>query len=405
MVREGVIKKRLDNARGGVIESVDKFDRLIEHAESDQLRQGYIFARSNILDAGVASGAVNAAERAQIEERSRGALEAADQRRAQARVIEQIRLDPARAYQDLQDPTSPLASGLDEYQRQVSIDQAVTEHQQALANDRAAYTFERTEQERRDKALAEEARKGLDDMLVKGDLAGVQQVLPQVRSVLTPDDYRFYLKRIAAGGGLEDAGASTNPDVYVNLFNRAAAGELVASDADRYARGGQLSLADRDRIIKMSSEKRFGGAETYLSDKLRVGEGVESMTGRTLAADAQRAMLEWRSRNPDATEEEAMDKAVELGSRYSLLNLSEQEAAMATPKLAVGNRTDGFDLDATKNALMDYYVNRHGLAGQPFSVIEATLAADQEYQDELALVERWRVTQAARLANQPVGKK
>ena len=80
-VREGVIKKRLDNAHGGVIESVDKFDRLIEHAESDQLRKGYIFARSNILDAGVASGAVSAAERAQIEERSRAALEAVEMRK------------------------------------------------------------------------------------------------------------------------------------------------------------------------------------------------------------------------------------------------------------------------------------------------------------------------------------
>jgi hypothetical protein len=80
-VREGVIRKRLDNARGGVIESVDKFDRLIEHSESDQLRKGYIFARSNILDAGVAGGSISAAERAQIEERSRAALEQVEMRR------------------------------------------------------------------------------------------------------------------------------------------------------------------------------------------------------------------------------------------------------------------------------------------------------------------------------------
>lgn len=81
-VREGVIKKRLDNARGGVIESVDKFDRLIEHAESDQLRKGYIFARSNILEAGVSGGSISAAERAQIEERSRAALEQVELRRS-----------------------------------------------------------------------------------------------------------------------------------------------------------------------------------------------------------------------------------------------------------------------------------------------------------------------------------
>ena len=80
-VRDGIIRKRLDNARGGVIESVDKFDRLIEHAESDHLRKGYIFARSNILEAGVASGAVSAAERAQIEERSRAALEAVEMKK------------------------------------------------------------------------------------------------------------------------------------------------------------------------------------------------------------------------------------------------------------------------------------------------------------------------------------
>lgn len=81
VVREGVIRKRLDNARGGVIESVDKFDRLIEHSESDQLTKGYVFARSNILDAGVASGAISAAERAQIEESSRKALEQVELRK------------------------------------------------------------------------------------------------------------------------------------------------------------------------------------------------------------------------------------------------------------------------------------------------------------------------------------
>jgi hypothetical protein len=105
-VREGVIRKRLDTAKGGVIEAVDKFDRLIEHAESDQRREGYIFARSNILDAGVAGGSISAAERAQIEERSRAALEEIGLDRKALQVANAVtgeESDPARGLAKVRD--------------------------------------------------------------------------------------------------------------------------------------------------------------------------------------------------------------------------------------------------------------------------------------------------------------
>lgn len=399
-VREGVIQKRLDNTRGWTIEAVDSLFQQAETERDPTVRAAKLDAARRTLDMAEASGAFTATQKAEQLGQFEGRLRQADERRALAGVRESIRLNPAQALRDLHDPASPLASGLDEYQRQVAIDQAVSDYEQGLASDRAAANYNQAQRDRQEKLISAEAQKQADEALAAGDMGRLDEILDASRDVMTPEDRRFYLKRKAAGGGLEDRDAKTVPDVYVNLWNRAAAGQAIDSDADAYFRAGQLTLGDRDRLIKDSAEKRFGSAEKYLSTKLQVGIATEGMTGRTLAADAQRSMLDWRNRNPDATDDDAMAKAVELGNRYSAFSLSEQEAAMGSPKLGVGDRVNGFDIEATKDALFDFYAAKNGVAGQPPEVIQAVLRADPEYMEELALADRWRVTQERKAATQ-----
>lgn len=117
-VREGVIRKRLDTAKGGVIEAVDKFDRLIEHSESDQLTKGYIFARSNILDAGVQGGSISASERANIEERSRAALEQVELRKTSQQKATDI-------FAEYDNPSARLKAARDSITDPQMLDQTV----------------------------------------------------------------------------------------------------------------------------------------------------------------------------------------------------------------------------------------------------------------------------------------
>jgi hypothetical protein len=236
---------------------------------------------------------------------------------AEADLLAALEADPAGAYKELGDPASALAAGRSEAERLKARADALRAFEHQLSERRAAASFAQSQADRADRDADDEADQRALDLLSGGDLPGLQQHLAATRGVLSRDRRQFYLDRIASGGGLSDsAGGGTNPGAYVDLSNRAAAGQLERGEIDEAFRGGLISKADRDKLVESAGDRRFNTAEKLLSDSLQQSPFKFDTKTQARNAEAKRAFAEFRATNPKASEAEALAYAREL-IRYS----------------------------------------------------------------------------------------
>lgn len=302
-VREGVIRKRLDNARGGVIESVDKFDRLIEHAESDQLRKGYVFARSNILDAGVASGAVSAAERAQIEERSRVALEAVEMRKGSQERADAIvagggsLTEQLKAAREIEDPQMRdlVTARVKDMNQEAKLAESEAKEAQQDAVIRAAYGGELTHEQLQAMDVPAGLRQTAENIIAQRTKLG------QPITVKTDQDVKHELIDIFTNPRRTDEAAKTDPMTYAD----------------------KLNAADLNTMRELKAGK-FDKQEPLINAKLnqRIGAWIYTKTKGT-PAEKQQAIL-YRQAVDEAIESERL--------RLGRVNLSDDEIDLVMDK-------------------------------------------------------------------------
>ena len=281
-VREGVIRKRLDNARGGVIESVDKFDRLIEHSESDQLTKGYVFARSNILDAGVASGAVSAAERAQIEERSRVALEAVEMRKGSQDRADAIvagggsitaQLKAAREIEDPQMRDLVTARVKDMNQEAKLAENEAKEAQQDQVI-KAAYGGELTHEQLQAMDVPAGLRQTAENILAQRTARG------QPITVKTDQAVKHDLIDVFTNPRRADEAAKTDPMAYADRLNAEDLNTMRDLKAGKFERQEPLINAKVNERVRAFLQKKTTATPEEKQQSIlyrqAVGEAVES---------------------------------------------------------------------------------------------------------------------------------
>ena len=281
-VREGVIRKRLDNARGGVIESVDKFDRMIEHSESDQLTKGYAFARSNILDAGVASGAISAAERAQIEERSRTALEAVEMRKGSQERADAIvagggsitaQLKAAREIEDPQMRDLVTARVKDMNQEAKLAENEAKEAQQDQVI-KAAYGGELTHEQLQAMDVPAGLRQTAENILAQRTARG------QPITVKTNQAVKHELIDVFTNPRRADEAAKTDPMAYADQLSAGDLNTMRDLKAGKFERQEPLINAKVNERVRAFLQKKTTATPKEKQQSIlyrqAVGEAIES---------------------------------------------------------------------------------------------------------------------------------
>lgn len=318
-VAQSVTRRRTVNARADADEAVRIATDEASRASSSAQR-GQILGQADAMLQGLVETGI--LDHDQYDDRRRKMLKGV----ADADLLVALEADPAGAFRELGDPASQLAAGRTEVERLQARKDAKTAFEHQLSERRANASFAQTQVDRAEKDADDAADQKALDLLSGGDLPGLQQHLTATRGVLSRDRRQFYLDRIASGGGLSDAGSKTNPGAYVDLSNRAAAGQLERSEIDESFRGGLISKADRDKLVEAAGDRRFNSAEKLLSDSLQQSPFRFDTKTQVRNAEAKRAFTEFRAANPKASETEALTYAREL-IRYSGL----QDLANALP--------------------------------------------------------------------------
>lgn len=278
------------------------------------------------LNADQAAQTPDAVRRAQIKGQTVGALDSAlasgliqqgeydasvrafDKSVSEADVRKLIREDPAAAFRRLGNPADPLAAGYDQGEREQLRTQALTEHEQQLAQGRSMVAFQQAQQDRAEKKAADVAQRNADDALMKGDAAALNDILDRSRNVMTPEQRRWYLERIAKGGGMAGETSHTNPGVYVDLATRAARGDAIPDEIDGAYRAGGITREDRDRLFKASEDRRFGEVSEFIRHATTQGIVDFDPIRQLKSAEVQRQFAEWSAAHPDATPTEALEQ-------------------------------------------------------------------------------------------------
>lgn len=180
---------------------------------------------------------------------------------------------------------------------------------EAMANIRQAAAAEASaaDRERRLRIQAEtDASKDAEERLLDLDRAGAL-TLEDVKAErgLSPAAYAR-MKKLATGGG---SGKSYNPDVYIELSDRAYAGEDVVEEANAALVNGDLDATKRDSIVRTSRNTRFKPARDLVSGALDPGAFTSDRKMREKRVLALQSFDDWARDNPDATYEDAQDRA------------------------------------------------------------------------------------------------
>jgi hypothetical protein len=163
-----------------------------------------------------------------------------------------------------------------------------------------------------------------------------------------------------------------------------------------------LSGEQRDRLVNSSRRTRFGAARDRLQRKFTGPAG--GPLAQESFSSAMDEFMEWEQRNQNASAEEAMDKANELGRRWEFMSTEDLTLRLPVPTGSTRRPTTLVEVEAARAALRTTVMERHGLtAASPREQIEAILDADEDYdRDGDALDEYERIFQ--KLENPPVRK-
>lgn len=180
--------------------------------------------------------------------------------------------------------------------------------EQALTNIRQAAAAQVAEerQARQDRINAEkDASLSAEDRLMDLERSG-RLTLAAVQSEgdLSPAAYKRW-KTMATGGG---GSGATDPDLYVALSESADAGEDIREKVNAAVNNG-ITVAQRDSLLKRSKDMRFGDNRKYISDALDPGALASDIKMRVKRVRALQSFDDWTRKNPEATFEEAQERA------------------------------------------------------------------------------------------------
>lgn len=341
-VSAGVRKRRLENADADRVTMLQLNGDQAAQTQ-DPVRRAQIRGQTvGALDQALKTGLIDQAK-------YDASVRTYDRSVSEADLVRTLRQDPAQVFKRLADPADPLAAGFDQAEREQWRTRAVGEYESQMAQQRAAVGFAQAQQERAKKLAEDEAMRNADDLLNKGDIAGLQNYLAQTREVMSPEHRRWYLERVSAGGGF--GAERTSPEAYIDLSRRAALGEDIGAAADASLRAGKLTKSDRDSIIKSSEDRRFGDARRELTEALRVGEAVDNPGARAQSARALADFTDWMLAHPNATRAEASEYARQLQKDAALVNLGALQELRPSTAVPVPGKPNLIDIPATAAAL------------------------------------------------------
>lgn len=175
---------------------------------------------------------------------------------------------------------------------------------------------EKAAEEAERRRLAEEAEKALSDRaeeeLFELDANGLLTVAEVQKRVRMLDETAGpqWLDRARRGPTGEAGG--TNPDIYVDLSDRASAGEDTVAEANAAYRGGLISRSERDSIVSTSRDRRFADNRKVIHDSLDPGAFTSDLGMRQKRVRALQSFDNWARSNPEASFEDAQTKANEI---------------------------------------------------------------------------------------------
>jgi len=237
-----------------------------------------------------------------------------------------IRDNPEAAVAELLDPAGRISTGLPPEVAAVWLDRALSAYESELGEQAREEDRQEKRQEKERRAAAELLQDELDAYLDPQQPGGVNLEKlkarldePETTTVLKTEEYRFYRRRLLAGGGLSTV--ESNAEVYDRLSQMvhqddqqlrsegALEDEQTLRDQIRSAyRGRQLSKSDRDRLLQLRDDHRFGLAEDHIRTSLAVDlmMASESNLGNVALAEGLRSFQEWKQLSPEATRQDSM---------------------------------------------------------------------------------------------------
>ncbi len=185
-------------------------------------------------------------------------------------------------------------------------EEAITNIRQRVAIENA----ERRESERLAKEAAKAASDQAEDELFDLQIAGglTLGAVADAKDRLSPAAQRRWYDRAKGKGG----DSAADPDRFMELTDRAEAGEDIKEDATEAAASGAITAVQRNALVKTSRDARFKPGRAEISRSLDPGVMSSDMDMRAKRANAITAYDEWVRENPGATYDEAMGKAREL---------------------------------------------------------------------------------------------
>lgn len=206
------------------------------------------------------------------------------------------------------------------------------------------------------------------------------------RATLSPEDYRYFYRRLKG----EDGSGPSDAILYADLRDRAGRGEDVRSEAREALRRGSIGASDYDRILGEVEGERPGWYKRG-KEFISTSAAVSDLNPDPAAAQRKAAMIndwdEWAQANPKAKDSDARAAAERLVQEYAIVDTSKFTLVKRTPRFLVGGRRAP-DLDATASATVKAYE-------------DGTIDRD-EFERQAALIKEWE--EAMRLAPKPKAK-
>lgn len=293
--------------------------------------------------------------------------------------VERLRNDPVDAYRQLSVPDQGLAMGRTELERQKMLTTAVNTIEQDIVRRDSLERAKTAQAERERKLAADNAQRSFVAEANSPDGLSLEMV-QQFEDVLDPSSYREWTQWVHDTGGRMKPGR-TNPAVYQPLRDRAMAGEDVTADVYAAERDGHLTGGDRNALLAVGQNTRFGPADEYLESALKVGDLADDAVLRARNARAKLYFDQWKMENPNASLGEAIERAELEVRRAIVFDPSRIPVAQTPPMFAVQGADGSLDAAATRVELT-----------RRFQQTEITRA---ELERELDLVDRFEQAQRA----------
>lgn len=241
---------------------------------------------------------------------------------------------------------------------------------------------EAKEQRRLMEQAEKDASRAAEERLIAADAAGDLSpsiVAGEVQN-LSPTAYLRWARR--AKGDSPSSGAVNDPTLYMELTDRAEAGDDVWEDATAAVTAGAISADKRNALVQTSRDARFKPARAHIKTALGVNPLNYDPERAEKLANALVAFDEWVIENPRAPREESFAKAQELvslgkqrarASRFAGKTLKTPEDVRAQMKIIRDQRAAGVitpesyaeKLKNLEQALLEIQQMEENAGGQP----------------------------------------